>query len=430
MDNKRVHIIGGGTINYLGSHLATCAPYFKGTTAKLLYEKCIEAFPAMDVWLHLTTLSGGGGELTTNDDVDGLITELVADDRTKIVFMPVALVDYGSLVNCKHGRRYTSDDVGPDGKLHLALDPLPKIVTKVREVRKDIFLVAFKHTNDKSEDEQYIAGLDLCKRASANLVLANDEISKLNMIITPEEARYCVTTDRNAVLDELVTIAKARSHLTFTRSTVVGSSDDIVSWFSPIIPSSLRMVVNYCIAQGAYKPFNGSTAGHFAFKIDDRTFLSSIRKTNFNDLYKNGLVKIVTDGPDSVMAYGAKPSVGGQSQRIVFHDHIDYDCIVHFHCPIKAGSLVPIVSQREFECGSHQCGENTSNNLKRFGNFSAVYLDQHGPNIVFHHSIDPQEIIRFIDENFDLSEKTGGFVSIKSRLETSSTLDTAKELLG
>ncbi|MGK3945590.1 class II aldolase/adducin family protein, partial [Streptomyces caeruleatus] len=91
---------------------------------------------------------------------------------------------------------------------------------------------------------------------------------------------------------------------------------------------------------GAYKPFNGVTVGHFACKVDDNTFLTSIRKTNFNDLSKVGMVKIVTDGPDTVLAYGAKPSVGGQSQRIIFKDHPNYDCVVHFHCPIKSSSKV------------------------------------------------------------------------------------------
>jgi hypothetical protein len=124
------------------------------------------------------------------------------------------------------------------------------------------------------------------------------------------------------------------------------------------------------------------------------------------------LVKIVTDGPDSVIAYGARPSVGGQSQRIVFQDHQDVDCIVHFHCPLLPGSAVPVVSQREFECGSHECGQNTSRGLTKFGNLYAVYLDNHGPNVVFHRSIDPQEVINFIQENFDLSQKTGGYVSI------------------
>jgi hypothetical protein len=83
-------------------------------------------------------------------------------------------------------------------------------------------------------------------------------------------------------------------------------------------------------------------------------------------------------------------------------------CIVHFHCPIKEGSEVPTASQREYECGSHECGQNTSTHLKQFGNLSAVYLDQHGPNIVFNHNIDPREVIDFINANFDLSQKTGG----------------------
>jgi hypothetical protein len=185
-----------------------------------------------------------------------------------------------------------------------------------------------------------------------------------------------------------------------------------IPWNSPMVFDSLRTVVNHCVNHNAYKPFKGSTVGHFACKLSDNTFLTSIRKSNFNDLDKNGLVKITTDGPDTVIAYGSKPSVGGQSQRIVFSEHPEYDCIVHFHTPKKMDSEVPTVSQREYECGSHQCGQNTSSGLKKFGNLSAVYLDQHGPNIVFNHEIDPQEVIDFIENNFALSEKTGGPVYI------------------
>ncbi|RDJ35562.1 MAG: hypothetical protein DWQ19_12155 [Crenarchaeota archaeon] len=87
------------------------------------------------------------------------------------------------------------------------------------------------------------------------------------------------------------------------------------------------------------------------------------------------------------------------------------------------------MSQREFECGSHECGNNTSKGLQQFGNLYAVYLDQHGPNIVFNSAIDPNEVIKFIEENFDLSQKTGVFVSIQSRLEAPNTLDIAKKIL-
>lgn len=414
--NKTTHIIGGGTISHIRSHLALAAPAY-GNTARKLDELCRAHSDKLDVQLHLTRMAGGSLEtdddlLETNEDVSGLIDDLVADYATKIVFMPVVLLDYTAAVldrgvvteSGKYADRLRSREEAP----LLQLSPAAKLIRKVREQRKDIFLVGFKTTAGATEDEQYVRGLHLLKEASCNLVLANDTRTRTNMIITPEEARYHTTTNRDEALQGLVEMAYLRSHLTFTRSTVVAGEP--VPWRSPEVPEALRRVVDYCISEGAYKPFRGATVGHFAAKVDETTFLTSRRKTNFNDLDKLGLVRIKTDGPDSVIAYGSKPSVGGQSQRIIFSQHPEYDSIVHFHCPIKPGSPVPTVSQREYECGSHECGKNTSTGLARFGELSAVYLDQHGPNVVFHRSIDAQKVIDFIRDNFDLSKKTGGYV--------------------
>lgn len=421
---KKIHIIGGGTISYVRAHLALTAPAY-GSTARALQKICGERFEAMETVLRLTKMAGG--DIETNEDLERVLSCLVSQPDTKIIFMTAAVVDFEGTIVSPRGSSMGILPVRKDGMpihsgkyekrpptdlkypLIMQLRPYSKLLRKIREKRKDIFLIAFKTTVGATEDEQYKAGLKLCKEASCNLVLANDTKTRMNMIICPEEARYHVTSNRNEALRGLVDMTFHRSHLTFTRSTVVDGEP--VSWCSEDVPESLRWVVDWCVERNAYKPFNGVTAGHFACKIGARTFLTSIRKTNFNTLSKNGLVKIITDGPDSVMAYGSKPSVGGQSQRIVFEDHPEYDCIVHFHCPIKEGSEVPIVSQREFECGSHECGQNTSNGLKRFGNLSAVYLDNHGPNIVFERNIDPFEVRTFIEENFDLNEKTGGYVS-------------------
>ncbi len=217
------------------------------------------------------------------------------------------------------------------------------------------------------------------------------------------------TDDRAAILKELVDMTWYRSQLTFTQSTVVDGKP--VAWTDPRVPSSLRAVVDHLIHGNAYKPFNGKTVGHFACRLSDTEFLTSIRKTDFNQLDKIGLVYVKSSGPDSVIAYGAKPSVGGQSQRIVFNDHPGFDCIAHAHIPLRPDhpDAIPVASQREFECGSRECGANTSQGLKQFGNLKAVMLDNHGPNIVFPSSIDPQEVIDFIERNFDLSLKTGGY---------------------
>lgn len=446
MDNKRIVIFGGGTVFHVRSHLALCAPAYGGT-AKRLAKLAEEVLPTMDVDLRLTKMAGGQ-QLETNDDIAKDIDEIVKDDVTKVVILSAALCDYvGDVVGGKSWYRpgawfgegpheetsdfklTMSDKVGKynerlktsDGDQALWLSPAEKIINRVRKTRKDIFLVAFKTTCGATQEQQYLAGLELCKKSSCNLVFVNDVTTRLNMIVVPEEATYHITKDREKALRGLLDLVFYRTHLTFTRSSVVGGSP--VPWNSEEVPANLRTVVNHCIEKNAYKPFNGATAGHFAVKVKPNEFLSSIRKTNFNKLEEVGLVRVVTDGPDNVIAFGAKPSVGGQSQRIIFNEHPDLDCIVHFHCPIKEGSEVPVVSQYQFECGSHECGLNTSNGLKKFGNLSAVYLDNHGPNIAFNRNIDPQEVIDFIENNFDLSQKTGGFVSVNS------TTDDAIKLL-
>ncbi len=439
MKNKQVHVIGGGTVSHIRGHLALCAPAY-GKTARKLAGLAKKYFTQMDVRLHLSKIAAGGANefgtnFETNDDLKKLLDDVVKSPETKVIFMNAAVCDFdgsfGDGDSGKHQPRVSTSD----GVRALTLTPAEKLLPAIRRNRKDIFLVAFKETTGATEDEQYLAALNLCKAASANLVLANDIVTRNNIIVTPEEARYCsgMGYTRDEVLEELVEMAWHRSHLTFTRSTVVDGQP--VPWSSEDVPGSLRTVVNYCIQRGAYKPFRGVTTGHFACKLNENTFLTSIRKTDFNQIESTGLVKIVTDGPDSVLAYGMKPSVGGQSQRIVFSEHPEYDCIVHFHCPLKEGGRnvdsIPIVSQREFECGSHECGQNTSNGLAEFvlpssltnivsGNrglgpdnrISVVYLDNHGPNIVFNRNINPQLVIDFIEENFDLSRKTGGKVTV------------------
>jgi len=429
-DNKTIHIISGGTISHVAPHLALAAPAY-GKIGYQLARLCAEAMPSLDAILYRTKMAGGN-KLETNADVAELIEKLKGDPATKIIFMPVALCDFEVTKIDRPGNTMSmmgAVNIGKqrprlqtsEGYHELTLRPADKIIPTIRNGRKDIFLVGFKTTSGASEDEQYLAGLNLLKASSCNLVLANDLKTRVNMIITPEEARYHVTRDRETALQNLVDMVKLRSHLTFTRSTVIAG--EAVPWSSDTVPDTLRKVVDHCIAKNAYKPFRGATVGHFAAKLSDNEFLTSKRKTNFNDLHKLGLVRIKTDGPDTVLAYGAKPSVGGQSQRIVFAEHPDTDCIVHFHCPLKKPELanfdkpwsIPVVSQREYECGSHQCGQNTSRGLVEFklpsGSIWVVMLDQHGPNLVYHHSIDPDDVNRFIDEHFDLDAKTGGYVS-------------------
>lgn len=383
---KEVHIIGGRTEE---TDWGWSGDDWQGTTheeiARKIAQVAGEQIDTMDIKLHLTDPSGGSEGIRTDKDILELSHQLVGSFATKLVFYSV---------------------YGPN--VFLPLWGLRNGKLNGNGARKDIFVSDVSVTGGFTPQMQFENTLAGIKEASCNLGLAYDVGSQRGMIVGPEESAYDESDDLDSLVNSLVDMAELRSHLTFTRSTVIDGEP--VDWNSSLVYPSLREVVDYAIKNDAYKPFMGKTAGHFAAKIGPNEFLTSRRKTDFRDLARDGLVRVVTDGPDNVIAYGSKPSVGGQSQRIVFDEHEGENCIVHFHCPIKPGSNVPVVSQREFECGSHECGQNTSRGLEVVDDgIKAVYLDNHGPNIVFNDEKDPRHVQQFMSDNFDLSKKTGGY---------------------
>ncbi len=403
-----VHVFGGGTIAHVRNHLALAAPAY-GTTARQIAE--ILGRRGSPPVMHLTRMADPRSPMETNGDVAARLDEVVSDPSARIVFFNPAMVDFEGSVGGVPGGRKADRLRSADGEVSIDLVPADKVVSRARKVRKDLFVVAFKTTTGATPDEQYRAGLDLLKRSSVNLVLANDVVTRLNMVVVPEEARYHETADRAAALEGLVEMALLRSSNTFTRSKVVPGES--VPWGSDLVPDNLRAVVDHAIARGAYKPFRGATVGHFAARVDDRRIVTSKRKHDFNRLAQEGMVLVESTGPDNVVAHGFKPSVGGMSQRIIFTDHPDADCIVHFHCPLRpdAPDAIPLRDQRPHECGSHECGKQTSRGLAPFGPIKAVMLDEHGPNIVFGRDVPAEDVIGFIERNFDLSAKTGGMVA-------------------
>lgn len=404
-----IHIFGGGTFSHVRNHLAIAAPAF-GETANELYDNFrYTTYRDFNQVIHLTKMAGG--DMVTNEDVEARLDKVIADPETRVIIFNVALCDFNGQIGEVESGKYAERLQSREGPFTMNLTVADKLIGKIRKDRKDIFVVGFKTTAGASSDVQYAAALNMLKANSINLVLANDTVTRNNMIVAPEETRYHETTDRAHVLRKLVHMVSSRAKNTYTRSTVV--EGDSVAWSSDEVPSNLRTVVDHCIARGAYKPFRGVTAGHFAVKLSDREILTSKRKHNFNRLKEDGMVRVEYEDDTKVIAHGFKPSVGGQSQRIVFREHPEAECIVHFHSPLKANARdsVPIAEQWKYECGSHQCGANTSRNLKDFNGIKAVMLDSHGPNVIFNRHTDPQMVIDFIEANFDLEAKTGGLVA-------------------
>lgn len=447
---RQIHIIGGGTVAHIRPHLALAAPAYGKTVRDLmgiLYQSDFDgivhgwatkmAGNYHKVWTARTGLDDDEApNLETNEDIAALLDKLVAAPEPRMIFLPAALCDFEP-TSIDYARDDGGGDSEPVGKEHprlatsdgrrtLSLMPSDKVIQRVRKTRKDIFLVGFKTTTGAAPQEQFDAGLRLVKQASCNLVLANDLTTRLNMVITPEQAPYYVSTDRRHTLRQLVGMTLERSKGHFTRSTVVPGGNP-VTWRSDTVPTALRTVVDHCIKRGAYKPFLGKTVGHFAFKLDGHSFVTSKRGVDFNKLEEVGMVMVESTGTDHVIALGAKPSVGGMSQRIIFGNHPDLDCIVHFHCPMRKDALqtptmakfdltpehIEVRSQGPYECGSHECGQNTSDGLKMVlvdgkgtPMMKAVMLDKHGPNIVFNRNVNPAKVIDFIERHWDLDRST------------------------
>lgn len=420
---KEIHIIGGGTVFHVRPHMAISAPAY-GKTAKTLKALILaEGHEQNKVHLHLTKMAGGD-KLETNEDVGQLVDQLVSDPKPKVIIMNAALCDFEGFV-CKGHMgttvKFGNDDNEEDDELTcsgkdqprlktsegdklLKLVPAKKIIGNIRKERKDIFLVGFKTTAGATQEEQYEAGMNLLKQNSCNLVLANDMHTRCNMVLTPEMATYGNTTDRFEALEIFAKMILSRSTNEFTRTEVI--SEKPIDW--PMAPGALREVVEYCVEKGAYKPFNGKTVGHFGYCPNPSVLLSSRRKQNYNEPggLDLALVKFSRDG--KVTSQGGKPSAGVRSQYELLRQYKQFNCVVHFHCPMKPGAEISTRPQMYYECGSHQCGENTAAGIELHvnGQIGAVMLDKHGPNILFHDKIDPAIVKAFIEENFDLTQTT------------------------
>ncbi len=418
MSNKTAIVIGGGTFSHVRNHLSLGVPAF-GSTARqiydLFYQKNRCGDTGIDPSLFLTKMADPlGSDIVTNEDVERLTEVLIEDENVRVIFFNVALCDFtGHIGEEVESGKYAERLKTSRGDDVMMIMPARKLLGRIRKERKDIFLVAFKTTCGATEAEQYEAGLRLLKSNSCNLVLANDTKNRRNMIITPEEARYCVTEDRDEVLRELVEMTVARTKLTFERTRV----NETLSTPWSEAPEDFRRVMGHCFAQGAYKPFRGVTVGHFCIRLEGGSMYSSTRKRDHNDVANDGLIFVTPDANNKniLLSYGAgKPSAGARSQYLLLEENPEMDYIVHFHCPLRedARDDIQVQSQREFECGSIECGLNTVKGMKAFndGRIKAVMLDNHGPNIMFSEDATPEEVIEFIDANFDLSGKTGGVI--------------------
>jgi len=399
--SKRIIIIGGGTFQAIRNHLALAAPAF-GITARQIHSHLDGSE------LHLTKMCNWTSPLVTNEDVENFIDELLLDKTVGTIILNAALCDYKALPiddnNGWHGKRLKTSD----GNITIELTPTDKIIGKIRKARPDIFLVGFKTTTNETSENQFLIALKMMKKTKCNLVLANDTVTRNNMIITPEETIYGETILRYSVIKELCEMILDRHRLTYKRGEFIENTS--VPFDNA--PKSFQEVMNFLIDNGGYIENNGNgfTPGHFGYRQEpySTNFVSSQRGVNHNEVRENGMTGVFIDEESDSFVYmgDKKASVGARSQALLLKENPEYDFIIHTHNPLKEGSLIPTTPQKPFQCGSMECGINTLNNMGSFDNgMKAVFLEKHGINLLFKTTTKSEDVINFLKDNIELGIK-------------------------
>ena len=272
----------------------------------------------------------------------------------------------------------------------------------IRGSNPNLFLVAFDIVSEKSKEKHFLSSLKFLKDNRCNLVFSFNTRANRYLIITPEESIYGGSKSFEKSISELFKMIKDRSGLTYDRTNFIPGSNFSIADTS----EKFRTVLEYLINQGAYQINNGNgfTPGHFCQRINDYSFLSSQRKANHNNVFKEGMSLVVVRDGQFTCFGKRKQSVGARSQFLMLEKYPDYDCIIHTHNPILKGSEINKVSQKPFQCGSLECGLNTLGGMRDYNGIKATYLKKHGPNIMFKSS--HNGIINFLEDNFDLTKKT------------------------
>lgn len=138
-----------------------------------------------------------------------------------------------------------------------------------------------------------------------------------------------------------------------------------VPLYSRLIPQNFSEVIHYLVEKNVFwiwsDEFTEFTIGHFAVKTDHGDFFTSYRYNRPEEIIQQGLMNL------------RKKDIKTPK-----------DCVVHFHCP-----ALPHYTDGETENG-----------------ILCKFFENHGPNIYFNHDVDSSHIIKFIEDNFDLSKRT------------------------
>lgn len=128
------------------------------------------------IYGHGTAYPPQGSRVIDVETAEDMHNEVISELKSKdydLLIAASAVTDF--VPEKKYDYKLPSRDIH---ELNLKLKPLPKIIDRVRKLRPEIFLVAFKADYRLSDEELVDNAYELLKASNANLVVANDVYRK------------------------------------------------------------------------------------------------------------------------------------------------------------------------------------------------------------------------------------------------------------
>lgn len=187
-------IYGGGTISHIRSHLALCAPAF-GNTARQLHK--LMKTPTV---LELTKMADNRSDIVTAEDLWNNLSEHLLDWDVKCIVMSAAVCDFTAEIDGAQSGAHAERLNSKQGT-EITCTPADKIIGKIKKLRPDVIVVGFKTTTNAEPREMQEKARKQLDEGVSNLVLANDTVTRLNMLVT--RARQLNSDNRADVLRAL-----------------------------------------------------------------------------------------------------------------------------------------------------------------------------------------------------------------------------------
>jgi len=197
-----IYIFGGGTVNYVRNHFALSAPAY-GTTARKLSAMLDQL--EMPNRLMLTKMADYRSPMETNADVELALNAVLNDPLATTIIFNVALCDFYANINSLPAGKYAQRLQTRSGTQVIELEPARKLITKIKSVRPDIFLVGFKTTADEPETVLIDKMHRQAAETGADVVFGNDTFTRNNVLMYNNNV-VVASTDRDWVLSVLVHI--------------------------------------------------------------------------------------------------------------------------------------------------------------------------------------------------------------------------------